>query len=660
MKLSVVIVNYNVKHFLEQCLRSVREACRDLEAEIWVVDNNSVDGSVAMVQEKFPDVHLIANTENLGFSRANNQAILQSNGEYVLLLNPDTVVSQDTFASTLQFMDAHPDAGGLGVKMVDGKGRFLPESKRSLPTPAVAFYKIFGLSRIFPRSKTFGRYHLGYLDDDKVHSIEVLSGAFMLMRRAALDKAGLLDEQFFMYGEDIDLSYRITQAGYKNYYFPETQIIHYKGESTKKGSANYVFTFYQAMNIFARKHFSKNNARVFTFLINLAIWLRAGMALLQRGIRRAFLPLSDLLLLYGGIYLMAQWWENNVLANKGSQFPEHYFTLAIPLYLLIWLLSIHFSGGYDRPYRIRRALTGIFTGTVLILVIYALLPTHLRFSRAVLLLGSVWGLLSTAGLRYLFRMGGIRAFQALDPGQKHLLIVGDKEEARRVESLLNQAKISPGFTGIVSPDPIKKRDDDVLGNLDRIRDLISIYKITELIFCSKSLPAARIIDLMASLQDTGIEFKIAPPESLTVIGSNSINTSGELYMIEMNTIGRPENVRLKRLFDLALGSLILLGSPALIWLMEKPGGLIPNMLSVIRGKKSLIGYIPRQTAVLFRLPAIRTGILNPSDLFPGREIPEQDKDRMNMLYAKNYRLSTDLEIFLRAFRTLGRKEQKPG
>ncbi|MEZ4985741.1 MAG: glycosyltransferase family 2 protein [Saprospiraceae bacterium] len=239
MKLSIVIVNYNVRYFLEQALLSVRKAIRAIDAEVFVVDNNSVDDSVAVVREKFPEVKLIANADNPGFSIANNQAIRQSKGQYVLLLNPDTVVEEDTFEKCIAFMDAHPEAGAVGVRMIDGAGKFLPESKRGFPSPWVAFAKSFGLSALFPTSRLFNHYHLGYLNEMETHEIEVLAGAFMFMRRAALDKAGLLDEAFFMYGEDIDLSYRIVLAGYKNYYLPETSIIHYKGESTKKGSLNY-------------------------------------------------------------------------------------------------------------------------------------------------------------------------------------------------------------------------------------------------------------------------------------------------------------------------------------------------------------------------------------------------------------------------------------
>ena len=288
MKLSIIIVNYNVRYFLEQALLSVRKALAPpagggglsggLVADVWVVDNNSVDDSVQMVQDKFPEVHLIANRDNVGFSTANNQAIRKSEGEYVLLLNPDTVVEEDTFEKCIAFMDAHPDAGALGVRMIDGSGKFLPESKRGFPSPWVAFCRTFGLSSFFPKSKLFNQYHLGYLNEHEIHPVDVLSGAFMLLRRSALDKAGLLDEAFFMYGEDIDLSYRIKLAGYENYYFPETTIIHYKGESTKKGSLNYVRAFYQAMIIFAQKHFTGRKARLFVAMLRVAIYLRALLA----------------------------------------------------------------------------------------------------------------------------------------------------------------------------------------------------------------------------------------------------------------------------------------------------------------------------------------------------------------------------------------------
>ena len=284
MKLSVVIVNYNVKYFLEQCLDSVLKATESIDSEIFVVDNNSSDQSIEYLIPLFPEVKFIENKENVGFSRANNQATREAKGEYVLLLNPDTVIGENALVRTCRFMDEHPDAGALGVKMIDGSGTFLPESKRGFPSPWNSFSKMSGLAYLFPHNKFFGGYHLRYLDEDQTNLVDVLSGAFMLLRRKALDTAGLLDEAFFMYGEDIDLSYRICKEGYTNYYFPEI-ILHYKGESTKK-DIRYIRHFYEAMLIFFNKHYPHSNG-IFKLMIRTAIVIYGFFAVVQNSLRRS-------------------------------------------------------------------------------------------------------------------------------------------------------------------------------------------------------------------------------------------------------------------------------------------------------------------------------------------------------------------------------------
>lgn len=276
MTLSVVIVNYNVKYYLEQCLESVRRASEGLQVEVFVVDNLSTDGSIAYLKERFPEVTFIENKENVGFARANNQAIRMSTGKYVLLLNPDTIVAEHTLSDFVHFMDEHPEAGGAGAYMLRTDGTFALESRRGLPTPFVAFCKMSGLASFFPKSRVFGRYYMRYLDENEVGEIEIISGAYMFLRREALDKVGLLDEDFFMYGEDIDLSYRILKGGYRNYFLP-TRMLHYKGESTEKSSYRYVYTFYQAMRLFFRKHYAHYSFLV-SLPINVAIWVRSFLA----------------------------------------------------------------------------------------------------------------------------------------------------------------------------------------------------------------------------------------------------------------------------------------------------------------------------------------------------------------------------------------------
>ncbi|MEO7983099.1 MAG: glycosyltransferase family 2 protein, partial [Bacteroidota bacterium] len=248
MQLSVIIVNFNVKHFLEQCLCSVLRAIEGIRAEIIVVDNNSSDNSIEYLLPRFPAIEFIANKENTGFGRGCNQGLQRASGEYILFLNPDTIVPEDCFRQCISFLENHPDTGALGIKMLDGSGRFLKESKRAFPSPMTSLYKLFGLAKLFPHSKLFSKYHLGHLDENQNNEVDVLAGAFMMIRKEVLDKVGGFDETFFMYGEDVDLSYRVQKAGYKNMYFAGSSIIHFKGESTRKGSMNYVRMFYNAMS----------------------------------------------------------------------------------------------------------------------------------------------------------------------------------------------------------------------------------------------------------------------------------------------------------------------------------------------------------------------------------------------------------------------------
>lgn len=286
MILSIIIVNYNVRFFLEQCVRSIIPSAIGLEYEIIVVDNASTDGSREYLEQRFQWVKFIWNTENRGFAAANNQGLALSKGTFVLFLNPDTLISEQCLSSCIKHFRQHPKAGALGIRMLDGSGRFLRESKRSFITPLTAFYKLVGLASLFPHSPVFARYHLGHLDALKNHLTDVLAGAFMMVRRTVLDKTGGFDEQFFMYGEDIDLSYRIRQAGFENHYLSGPPIIHFKGESTRRDSLKYVQLFYGAMAIFARKHYGSWRAGIFTACIHMAIWLRAFLTVLVLPFRR--------------------------------------------------------------------------------------------------------------------------------------------------------------------------------------------------------------------------------------------------------------------------------------------------------------------------------------------------------------------------------------
>lgn len=652
MQLSVVIVNYNVSRFLEQCLLSVRKAAQHVETEVWVVDNSSVDDSVDMVKGRFPEVKLIENKTNLGFARANNQAIQQAEGKYILLLNPDTVVEDDTFEKVIDFMENHPEAGGLGVKMVDGSGKFLPESKRGLPTPATAFSKIFGLAALFPHSKRFSRYHMGFLDENQIHEVDVLAGAFMLLRKTVIDEIGLLDEAFFMYGEDVDLSYRITQAGYKNYYFPETRIIHYKGESTRKSSVNYVLVFYRAMIIFAKKHFTGKNARLLTFFINVAVYFRAFLALLSRFFVKAGLPLLDVFLLWGGAWGMMKFWQENIISRNGGTYPDLFIWGYIPVYVLIWILFIYFSGGYDRPVKIRKTIQGILLGTGLILIVYSLLSEDMRFSRGQILADTLWALMLLPTARWLMNWMKIPAFQLENRKTKRFLIIGDEEESSRVENILQQTYLTPGFLGKVLYTDDQPKPEGFVGTFRQVKDIITIYHIDEVIFCSKNLSQQTIIDKMTDWKMVRVDYKIAPEDSLSIIGSHSIHSKGELYTVEINLVNKASNRRNKRMLDVLLALFFLITFPVNLFIVTKPLNFLRNIFRVFVGTTSWVGYWLGDAKSGNR-GQNKEGILSPIDGM--KQVPTDvlTIQQLNLLYIRDYSLFKDLNIIFFAFRKLG-------
>ena len=652
MDLTVVIVNYNVKHFLEQCLHSVFKSMEGLSGEIIVVDNNSVDGSCQMLKDKFPGIVLIENKENLGFSKANNQGIKISHGRYILLLNPDTIVQEDTFLKCFHFMESHADAGCLGVKMIDGKGNFLPESKRSMPTPMVSFFKIFGLSALFPKSRLFGRYHLGYLDKDQTNKIEVLPGAFMFLRKSVLEKTGILDESFFMYGEDIDLSYRIKLAGYENYYFPETTIIHYKGESTKKGSINYVMVFYRAMIIFARKHFTPNNARLFSLLINIAIYLRASLSILRRLFLGIITPVTDALLIYSGFYIVQTMWAVYKF-DKADYYPKEYLLYVVPVYILIWLSCVYVTGGYEKRVHVIDLLKGIATGTLGILLIYALLPESMRYSRALLVFGSVWAAVTFFISR--LTLGVIlNTVQILFKKQKkRIAVAGSPEEAERVMSILTQVNISPVLTGLVNWHN-RWNSEKYIGDISQLDEIVPVNRIDEIVFCAKDIPSQEIIQTMLQLGDIAVEYKIAPPESLSVIGSNSIHTAGEFYVVNINTLSHSFVKRKKRIFDIVVSVILLCGSPVLVFLMKQPLGFYRNILHVLIRYRTWVGLARIDAGTDGYIIGMRPGVLTPIPASKEKSTGDETIKRLNLLYAKDYRIINDVSIIIRDFRYLGK------
>lgn len=637
MKLSVIVVNYNVRHFLEQCLASVYQALEGIDGEIIVVDNASIDGSVEMLKNKFPNIKVIANINNVGFSKANNQAIKEAKGEYILLLNPDTLVQENTFRECIAFMDQHPDAGGLTVKMIDGKGKYLPESKRGFPSPWTAFCKIFGLTSLFPKSKTFASYYLGHLDKNSTHEIEILPGAFMFLRKTALDKVGLLDEDFFMYGEDIDLSYRIIQAGFRNYYYPACQIIHYKGESTKKGSLNYVLVFYKAMIIFAQKHIGKKSRKYFTSIIKFAVIVRATVSALKRLLVKIWLPLVDLLILILGAITIIPAWEQYRHGNV-NVYPQDILHWLIGLYFTIWIFSLWLYGAYDKPQARKSAGKGILVGSLVILLIYSILPGHYRFSRAIIILLTLWTIAGAYLSRYLLSLFQEGIFKP-NKKNKNIAFVGTDKELEKSAAILRNVGISENKVIRFYPNEIFDQNKQISTSI--LEDSILYNNVTEIIFGTQQIPMASIILLMISLSKHDVEFKIALHSGDSIVGSNSIQTTGELYTLDYMTLSSPMARRLKRLFDIIASLFLILFWIIIAPFLKKPFHVLSSAIKVLFYRKTWIGYNNSQSKLL---PNIKPAV------YSYGKHSSSSSENCNLLdsqYAKNYSIKIDLKELIK-------------
>lgn len=641
MTLSIVIVNYNVKYFLEQCLESVFSSRRtlneyggsEMDLEVFVVDNASVDGSVEMVREKFPQVHLIANTDNVGFARANNQALRVAKGDLMLLLNPDTVVEHDTLCKCCDFYVTHPDCGGLAVKMINGEGTYLKESKRGFPSPSTSFYKISGLIRLFPHSRRFAAYYMGHLSDNETNPVDILPGAFLMISREAMEKVGLLDESYFMYGEDIDFSWRIKLAGYENYYYPETRIIHYKGECTKHGSMNYVYTFYNAMSIFVKRYFSGSNAKLFNAMLHMAIWGRASLAWIKRMVQAVVLPVLDFTLAFLGFMIIKQMWAAGWASNV-NYYPAEYTWLVIPLYILLLMLCSWLYGGYQKPVKPLRIIRGMAIGSAMLLVFYSLLNESQRYSRTILLLGCTWTILSTLGLRGLLSLLHVKGYDLKSKTLRTCIVVGSDVEANRVKQIYESLGCATVAT-VMPPCP----------DCAKLNETLACYKADEVIFCSKDVTIQQIIDLMTQLSQCSgrrqtVEYKIVPNESDFIIGSNSINSTEDLFTEELHTIVSPLNRRNKRMLDIATAALFLICSPLLFWFQHGKATYFTHCWQVFIGKRTWVGTDGHET---------RPGIFSPEHMIPGKgkHLSLEVRSRLQLRYLRNYKLTTDLQIIIK-------------
>ena len=642
--ISVIIVNYNVKHFLNQCLQSVQRASEGLHVEIIVVDNNSVDGSEAMVRKEFPNVQYIAKKTNDGFSVANNEGIRKSTGKYILLLNPDTIVQEDTLMLCHQFMEEHEETGALGVKMIDGAGNFLPESKRGFPNLWTSFCKLSGLSSVFKKSRRLNQYYLGHIGENETASIDVLCGAFMFMRKSVLDKVGLLDEAFFMYGEDIDLSYRIKKGGSEIIYYPETRIIHYKGESTKKGSVNYIHNFYDAMIIFTKKHFSSGSSKMYVGFIKCAIYFRAFMSLIRRGIASILHPIIDFLAVLGGLNLFKNLWASHYHDNPGY-YENSSITGNILFYAAAWILGMYIFGNYDKRTNLFSLLRGLLVSSVFVLVFYAILPLEFRPSRFLLLVGSAWALVWTMFSKLVFNFKETKKFSFVKPLKKRIVIVALENDAEEIKSLLKGYNEDQEIIGAIHP-TASTSDSYYINSIENLEEVVGVLKITELIFSAKAMNFSTILQQMSDL-GSQLTYKIADEGNYAVLGSDSKNTRGELYTYDFQfNIAKSSNVRIKKVSNVVLSFLILLLSPLIFIFSRFKLTVFTSLFQVVSGKKQWVSYDFNDTQVE-HLPFQKEGIVPVSIQLGKKELRLAELHNINTYYANNYRMFQDTEILVK-------------
>lgn len=680
---SIIIVNYNVREFLRQALLSLRKALVHVSAEIFVVDNASDDGSADMVAAEFPECVLIANAENLGFAAANNLALTQARGRFIVLLNPDTIVQEDTFTATREFMHAHPDTGMMSCKVLNPDGTLQLACRRSFPTPWVAFTKLTGLSALFPGSKIFGRYNLTYLPEDETNEVEAISGSFMIVRREALAQVGLLDEDFFMYGEDLDWCYRMRAAGWQIHYFPGTQIVHFKGESSRRSSFDSVRIFYQAMGLFVKKHFRPRLSVVAYALLHLAIWMRAVIAFSRTFAQTLALPLLDLALMQAGLGV-GIW-----LRFESSEVLRNYLIVDL-VYSGVWLLALALFGCYGKArFSAYQAFLAMLTG-FLFNASFTYFFKQYAFSRQVVLIAgglnivllSVWRLLVKA-LSYLgvLKMN-VAASRGL--GGVRTLVVGDfvSDEAL-VERLKMNLQSNYALVGLVSLDPKQVGNKHAglpviaaLDDLDKLLHAAGGPRIQQVIFSTQRVPFDRIIGAMSRSRTAGqrISFKLVPSHLDVIIGKASIDAIAEVPLVEIENRLQRFGPRLsKRLFDIGLASFaLLLLAPFFIlrWLRIRKfesfevsvpqGGMRLYQLEgngrlhkwlwlweILRGRLSWVGSELHAAARAQQI-GLKPGLTGLAQVHRSAALSQEEKDKYELYYVTHYSPVLDLEILFRA------------
>lgn len=651
--ISIIIVNYNVKEFVLNLLESIQKAKNSLSLEIFVVDNNSTDGSIEAISEKFPEVKLIVNKKNVGFGAANNQALRIATGKYLLMINPDTIVKEDTLVKMIKFFEENESCGIAGCKVLNVDGTLQLACRRSFPGPWTSFTKVMGLSSLFPKSKIFAKYNLTYLDENKTYEVDAVSGAFMMMRKTVYDKIGGFDEQFFMYGEDLDLCFRTQKAGYKVYYFHETEIIHYKGESTKRSNVDETKLFYDAMHLFVRKHLS--TSFIVEGILQLAILFRKIFAFANVYKIPILSSLLDFVLFSFAIFLA----EKFYLIPRTHGFPYY----ALPwVYFLPSLFQIFISfliGAYKKKsLLIFRTILSLLVGLIFLSSVTFFFK-QFAFSRAVVLIVFLISVLTLSFYRILLKVF-FKFGLDVDTKKTKTLIVGttkySEEIANKLKSNVNKLFEIVGFIGLDQKNIGEKVGEyKILGSTENIKKLIIDNKIEKVIFVSEELSFNQMFSVVSECQGTNVEFLVSGKEMDYLVGKSSITMLDDIPLLKVQyNVSMFSNRISKRLFDFTFSILFLIFLYPFIYLFYKISSRKSNFInfvlkipSVCVGKYSLVG--PYNSSFYNNLYVGKVGL---TGFWFTENIDLKDNDELKKLdiyYAKNQSVWLDIEILGKSF-----------
>lgn len=651
MKLSIIIVNYNVKEFLQNLIHSIEKAASNISHEIIIVDNASDDGSVDFIREKFPFTKLIVNNKNLGFSKGNNIGIAEAQGEYILFLNPDTLVSEDTFTKMIEFFETHPDAGLAGCKILNSDGTIQLACRRSFPGPWTSFCKVTGLSSIFPKSKLFARYNLTYLDENKTYEVDAVSGSFMMIKKEIYQKIGGFDEQFFMYGEDLDLCYRVQKAGYKVYYVHDSQIIHYKGESTRRSSLDETKFFYNAMHLFVKKHLS--SSFIIEIILRSAIGIREFFAFMGRRKLVILFLILDFLIFNLSLFLSEKIYRS---FSGWVGFPEETLLIIYTIPALIQIFVAAILGVYKKnTLSVLRSLAGLFAGFIILSSITFFFK-QFAYSRAVVIINYVILLFTLTGwriiLKLFFNIGKKDGTSA-----KRTLIVGVNKQAAQIADKLRAKKNDyhsiSGLIGFSHADIGKKIESyEIVGSVDNISKVIEENKINEVIFSSEELSYNKMMSIVSTCQNQNVDFKLTGNNLDFIVGKTSVSILDDLSLIEINyNISNPVLKFIKNLFDYAFGFLVLFFIYPFIYLIVKLTGrtsefksFILKVPSIFSGQVSFVG--PKIVDTENNLYLGKKGL---TGFWYIENNEGEDSEKLDIFYAKNQNVWLDLEILGKTF-----------